>query len=421
MAALSLVVGCAFKNPHRMDDARVRVTLDWLSARGNLPKELIKASRSLSENGSGRFESDAFVTLPVIAPDWVQLGVALPARAVEVDPTFAKAELTLEGKRYELPVELGSYARTGDLFTVGLTVGGLKATLPQDFSARAFILVELYSKEKRLVRVALKVRTPPSQVVRASEGVLKTRQQRKSGETGLIQPVLSGTQFNLVTSYVVTNSEDAPVELRLPRRIRGRFAQSVKEYRYRDLGCALSPGEAPAFENTESLSGLVQTDTLVLLPMDGAWILDAESYLSDEARLDDVVRTLKPSESLRIGLYAIGGGSDRWMSATERGSQVSQSTVPGGCLYECIEHTRPCGPRMEFCLVGEEALLGCVEWRITRRTSIEVKIGDAPLPPSLEFPEGAVRVRYRFAEFDANQDAELREMVLTESTSALTF
>jgi len=406
LGLFTTLVGCAFQEPRQIDDARIRLTADWVSLAGALPRDQVKASRDLIQK-SEAFESVGSITVPVLAPEWVVLGATIPESALLAGaPRFARAFLEIESKTFELPVRLTHAQSTSGLSTLGFQLGGLRALIPDYYSARTLVRLDVFSETQRLTTLTFKVRTPPSQVDKVAGGVKDAQAKTKPGESGLISSRVSGTQFNLIREFTFQNQEDAPIEIQIPRKISGLVRQWVNPITYRDLGCN---GQGYAIDENPHLE--VLAEKLYLLPMDQTWVVEAERDLRRPDDMEPIMRPLKPADVIRIGLYAVGEKVNNWAEVGPLPRDLRSVTVPGQCYRECddlllLDREWPDRPDR------------CLRW-VHKRRNAQITVGIDRGAVELQFPTGAPRLRYRFADFETNQDSEIREHLLTEDLSVV--
>lgn len=400
---------CAFREPAAIDDARVKISVDWEAGADGAPRPEVKATRDLISHSTDSYEAQGFVTLPVVAPERVSLGVQVPEGVFVEDPRFVRGRISVGGLESSILASLTGFEREDGLIRVEVQLGGLRTVMPTTFSARGRVELEFFGGTSRQLLLSFGLRTPPSELSRTPGSTKSAREQSKPGQPGILNPVVHGRQFNLIQVFDFTNEEDAAVELQIPRKVSGRFFQTVERWDWRDLGCRGNEQSA-GVEQRRYADQINYSDSLYLFPVDGELNREAEkSYWSPESR-ESIPRTVASGQSLRIGLYAVGADADQWSERGPRPTALEQRRVAGACRSRCIEWFTPgCGAR---CMV--EALVGCVSWK-TWRDPADVSSGFVNQASFLEFGAAIPTVRYRFGDFGPNQDGQIREVSLSES------
>lgn len=402
---------CAFREPMAIDDARFHLTADWDAGPGGRPSEQVKALRDLVASSSSQFEAQGFITLPVVAPERLSVGIQVPEETAVEEPRFVRGSISVAGVQTVLPISLTGLERLDGVLRLELQVGGLRSLMPKASSARAQVSVEVFGATTRQFQFLFGLRTPPSQLERTSElsGVAVGAGQSKPTPGMVLNPRVYGRQFNLVRTFEFTNHEDWPVEVSVPRRVTGRFYQEVERWDWRDLGCPYGQ-EAPGIEDIRRPDSVTFSDQLYLLPLDGDLLIETEKSYWNPNEGEPMPRTIAPGQHLRIGLYAVGESADRWAAQGPLQTSIDRQVVPGRCRAECVDWHLPCPPRNPACLQANRL---CLDWRHWRDNTTGAR-GFVSRLVYLDLGSTAPRLRFRFGDFGPSQDGEIREQKLAE-------
>ncbi len=408
LGAFAAMSGCAFQQPQTIDDARIKLTADWEAGPEGTPSPQVKAARDLYAVSSRSYEAKGFVTLPVVAPERISVGLQVLEPELLEEPRFVRGRISVNGLSAAILASLTKFERKDGLVSLEVQIGGLRTVMPTSSSSRGRVQLEFFGSTTRQLVVTVWMRTPPSEVKSAPGSSKSTGDSNKAGQTPIQNPRVYGKQFNLVQAFDFENREDSPVEVQIPRRVEGRFYQEIQRWGWKDLGCK-GEIESPGIEPHRYADQFFLSDSLYLFPIDELINVEAEKSYWNPESLEVMPRVVAPGRILRVGLFAVGSEAEQWREYGPRTTRLQPKQVPGTCRARCVGWEIPrCGP---YCLM--ERGPRCRAWEKWRDLAT-VTEGYEAKGSVIEFSLEPPAFKYRFGDFALHQDGEIRQVSLGE-------
>lgn len=429
-ASVSIIVSsCAFKPeavaPQTLTESSetgLSLTADWNSSTDREPESTLKARRTLLTGANSEFAADSPITVPGDVPTQIALSADLPDRVMTEGVEFLRAYVEGKEGRREIHAqwvhrESGEGERKRALFHIL----GLNTVLSSEQSAFGSLKVELFSPLKRIATVEVPVRTPPSKIDVSLSTPTQWMESGRDKPEVLRAPVVNGTRLNLIRVITLSNQEELPVVVSLPRRPQASLFQWENPMVHQDLGC-----RGPGYRIDESPRNTQLAQELVVFPMERDFLPEAEKTLKSPNLRGSVTTVIAAGSEARFGIYAIGEGAKRWLDQGPLQAEVRQIEVPTTCYDECVQMECERGGR-PYLMSLESSMkegdlqlnpMGChCAMRATRRRRTQVTVGVNRGAVQLRFSPNQQLFSARFGDLTSDRDGEIRLLPYSEADS----
>jgi hypothetical protein len=394
-------VGCDFtKAPQKQsqtapDSMGVKIVYSEHEIKGPITESAITRTFTKGSSFGNQGEYRGQETLTLSDDKYMYLEFERPKNLTSLEDLVARGEVEWAGVRHGLQVDVQTESKN-DKTIIRLRVSDVANALGQGKEKLSQLSVELMNKKNQYVSLSIPARRPPTEfgvtLQSLGEYVSENPKEARDSTTQYIRD----NQLTLVQVATLTNLEETPIKLRVARRATGSLYQALEVY--------FGPSVDGWFQGCPGRFGKTKdyptyASEFLMLPVDTRLGMEAQTSLAGST--NPMVLLMKPKESLKIGIYALGRNVDPWL---KNGPVLSNS---GPVVFWC-PHRMWCHQDSSSRCINELNRYEQIQERHTigeaGPTKLEIYVVDIDgLPIKALAPESIIRASY-FEDFRVDRN-----------------